>query len=81
MIIHNNSGNDLKSRICPVCKRRFVNKRQYKVIRKYCGSNKIIPELYIMDYSEQNKQNDETQVKFDKKEVTEQSHFRGAVIK
>ncbi|MGN0153533.1 MAG: hypothetical protein ACI4A3_03715 [Lachnospiraceae bacterium] len=80
LIIHN-SGNDLKSRICSVCKRRFVNKRQYKVIRKYCGSNKIIPELYIMDYPEQNKQNDESQEKFDRKEVKEQSHFIDAVIK
>lgn len=80
LIIHNN-GNDMESRICPVCKRRFVNKRQYKVIRKYCGSNKTIPELYIMDYPERNKQNDEAQEKFDRKEVKEQSHFRDAVIK
>lgn len=49
LIIHN-GRNDMLSRICPVCKRRFVNKHQYKVIRKYCGVNRIIPELYIMDY-------------------------------
>lgn len=50
-VIHNN-GNDMKSRVCPVCKRRFVNRHQYEVIYKYCGSNKIIPELYIMDFHE-----------------------------
>ncbi|MGN0170937.1 MAG: hypothetical protein ACI4SM_05285 [Candidatus Gastranaerophilaceae bacterium] len=80
VVIHN-SGDDMDSRMCPVCKRRFVNKHQYKVIRKYCGANNIIPELYIMDYPEQNKQNDEAQEKFDRKEVKEQSHFRDAVIK
>lgn len=51
VVIHN-SGDDMDSRMCPVCKRRFVNKRQYKVIRKYCGANNIIPELYIMDFRE-----------------------------
>ena len=49
VLIHNN-GNDMNSKMCPVCKRRFVNKRQYKVIRKYCGTNNIIPELYIMEF-------------------------------
>ena len=43
----------MNSRMCPICKRRFVNKRQYKVIRKYCGSNNIIPELYIMEFRDE----------------------------
>lgn len=51
VVIHN-SGNDMDSRMCPVCKRRFVNKRQYNVICKYCGANNIIPELYIMNFRE-----------------------------
>lgn len=51
VVIHN-AGDDMDSRMCSVCKRRFVNKRQYKVIRKYCGANNIIPELYIMDFRE-----------------------------
>lgn len=51
VVIHN-SDDDMDSRMCTVCKRRFVNKRQYKVIRKYCGANNIIPELYIMDFHE-----------------------------
>lgn len=55
VVIHN-SGDDMDSRMCPVCKRRFVNKRQYKVIRKYCGANNIIPELYIMDFREDKRQ-------------------------
>lgn len=49
LTIHNN-GDDMKSRVCPVCKRRYVNRKQYKIIRKYCGNNKLIPELYIMDF-------------------------------
>ena len=52
VLIHND-GNDMNSRMCPICKRRFVNKRQYKVIRKYCGSNNIIPELYIMEFRDE----------------------------
>lgn len=53
VVIHN-SGDDMDSRMCPVCKRRFVNKRQYKIIRKYCGANNIISELYIMDFRDDN---------------------------
>lgn len=55
IVIHN-SGDDMDSRMCPVCKRRFVNKRQYKVIRKYFGVNNVIPELYIMDFREDKRQ-------------------------
>lgn len=51
-----NAGDDMDSKMCPVCKRRFVNKRQYKVIRKYCGANNIIPELYIMNFREDREQ-------------------------
>lgn len=82
LVIHN-SGNDMVSRICIVCKRRFVNKRQYKVIRKYCGANKIIPELYIMDYPERKSQNNEDEIvgEFDNCEAQEQSHFRNAIVK
>ncbi|MBQ2887040.1 MAG: hypothetical protein IJE43_25285 [Alphaproteobacteria bacterium] len=69
VVIHN-SGDDMDSRMCPVCKRRFVNKRQYKIIRKYCGNNNIIPELYIMDFRE-----DERQNKAEYKELEGQSVF------
>ena len=51
-LIIRNDGDDMESRMCPVCKRRFVNKHQYSVIRKYCGSSNKIPELYIMDFPE-----------------------------
>lgn len=63
VLIHN-EGNDMNSRMCPVCKRRFVNKHQYKVIRKYCGNNSIIPELYIMEFRD-----DMAQIKVEHKEV------------
>lgn len=69
VVIHN-SGDDMDSRMCLVCKRRFVNKRQYKIIRKYCGNNNIIPELYIMDFRE-----DERQNKAEYKELEGQSVF------
>lgn len=49
LTIHNNRDN-MKSRICPICKRRYVNKQQYKIIRKYCGDNRLIPDLFIMDF-------------------------------
>lgn len=81
LIIHN-SGNDMVSRICPVCKRRFVNKHQYKVIRKYCGVNKIIPELYIMDYPKQKSINNENEILGESniKKAKDQSHFRNVVV-
>jgi len=61
VVIHNGSD-DMESRMCLVCKRRFVNKRQYKIIRKYCGDN-IIPELYVMDFKEDECQNKSKGVK------------------
>ncbi len=81
LTIHN-SGDDMQSRICPVCKRRFVNKQQYKVIRKYCGANKIIPELYIMDYHERKNPNTENEVSAESNtnEAKDQSDFRKAAI-
>ena len=81
LIIHN-SGNDMVSRICPVCKRRFVNKHQYKVIRKYCGVNKIIPELYIMDYPKQKSINNENEILGESniKKAKDNSHFRNVVV-
>lgn len=81
LIIHNN-GNDMVSRICRVCKRRFVNKHQYKIIRKYCGVNKIVPELYIMDYPEQKSINNENEILGESniKKAKDQSPFRDAVV-
>lgn len=79
MVIHNNDDKMI-SRICPVCKRKYVNKRQYRMISKYCGSNGVIPELYIMNYSEQKSHSD--QQEDDRIHQTkERSHFNDTATK
>lgn len=37
------------ARICSLCKRKYVNKKQYKIISNYFN-NKPIQDLYVMDF-------------------------------
>lgn len=77
LTIHNN-GDDMKSRMCPVCKRRYVNKQQYKVIRKYCGNNKLIPDLYIMNFTNETINPNSDHIEDEKIGTKETSHLRDA---
>lgn len=50
--LHINNGSDsMNARICTVCKRKYVNKKQYKIISKYC-QNRPMTELYIMNFTD-----------------------------
>lgn len=54
-IIHNNK-NDIYSRMCLNCKRRFVNKKQYEDICKLLGKNNVTQDLFIMNFNDSKRQ-------------------------